>query len=582
MSKIILIVAAVIAGILAVMLLAPVHHATRPHQELLGMGKFVVNQNGATIITENYSLVYTPKDGYILISQAKVSAGNNKATLAQQYQLTPGFSLAFYQLAVETQSASQIVSAQPRGATLHLEVRAGKQVQTRDIPNRNTTFILDNNLVSQYQLLIMAARAEKLNRTFTAVVPQALLTLPAHLDGPDQIAFTSNGKPYSGKRYTLTLGDLSITIIMYNGHLAALFNPAQHVTAYDQTMFPHGVTYNAATSANRPATSSNAGREEAVTFTSGGVTLAGTLELPATGTGPFPAVLMIAGSGPVDRNENAPGLRTDILSQLAAAFATHGIASLRYDKRGVGQSGGDFKTASLDDFVADARAALAYLRGRAQVDPNHIFILGHSAGGIIGPMIAANDHKLAGLILLAAPAHPLDYIIRHQIEELNRAAGKTDAQVNAALAQEDQFLNFVRDSHGNWSDYTFAQLKTAMPWLTKDRLPQLTATSLAWLRENFHHDPLKTIAQVACPVLIIQGEKDFQVPATEATMLAQALHAAGNSDVTLDVLPNLNHLMRYQTEAPNLTYRHLDQPVDPRVIDAVTNWIGQRIGATVH
>ncbi len=578
MSKIILIAAALIAGILAFLLLAPVHHpASTTTQELMGMGKFVVNQNGTAIITENYSLVYTAKDGYILISQAKVSAGTKKATLAQQYQLTPQFSLAFYQLAIETQSASQIVSAQPRGTELHLEVRAGEQVQTRDIPDRSNTFILDNNLVSQYQLLIMAARAEKLNRSFTAVIPQALLALPAHLDGPDQITFTSGGKQYSGKRYTLMLGDLAITIITYNGHLAALFNPAQHVTAYDQTMFPNGVTYNVAASTG-PSPTSTAGREQPVKFNSGTITLAGTLELPTTGSGPYPAVLMIAGSGPVDRNENAPGLRTNIFSQLAAALAAHGIASLRYDKRGVGQSGGDFTTASLDDFVADAHAALATLQTASNIDPNRIFILGHSAGGIIGPMLAANNHKLAGLILLAAPAHPLDYIIRHQIEELNRAAGKTDAQVNAALAQEDQFLNFVRTSHGNWSDYTFDQLKTAMPWLSQDKYHQMTATPLTWLRENFQHDPLTTIAKVTCPVLIIQGKKDFQVPSTEADLLAQALRNAGNAAVTLDILSDLNHLMRHQTEAPNLTYRHLDQPVDPRVINAVTGWIAQQAG----
>lgn len=248
MSKLVLIALALIAGILAVALLSPAHYETGPtKQELLGMGKFVVTQNGAEIITENYSLVYTPKDGYILISQAKVTAGGTKATIAQQYQLTPGFSLALYQLAIDTQSASQIVSAQPRGTGLHLEVRAGKQAQTRDIPDRSDTFILDNSLVSQYQLLILAIEAEKLDRDFTAVVPQALLTLPAHLDGPNRVAFTSDGKPYSGKRYVLKLDDLSITIITYTGHVAALFNPAQHVTAYDQALFPAGVTYVPAT-----------------------------------------------------------------------------------------------------------------------------------------------------------------------------------------------------------------------------------------------------------------------------------------------------------------------------------------------
>ncbi len=245
MPKLVLIALVLIAGILAVTLLTPAHYEAGPaKQELLGTGKFVVAQSGTEIITENYSLVYTDKDGYILISQATLGQGRK---IAQQYQLTPRFSLAFYQLGIDTQSASRIVSAQPHGAGLYLEVHAGRQVQTRNIPNRRNTFILDNNLVSQYQLLILAIEAEKLDRDFTAVVPQALLTLSAHLDGPNTATFTSAGKTFTGKYYTLELGKRRITLLTYKDHLVGLFNPAQDVSAYDQTLFPAGVTYGPAT-----------------------------------------------------------------------------------------------------------------------------------------------------------------------------------------------------------------------------------------------------------------------------------------------------------------------------------------------
>ncbi len=574
MAKTILIALALIAGILAVMFLQP--HRPEPvpsAQELLAMGQFVVEQNGNRIITEDYTLAYTESAGYILVSQARLEQGKVEATFAQQYQLNPDFSLSFYQLGVDIQSASQIVSAQPRGKGLRMEVRAGDQVRTHDVPDWTDTFILDNNLVTQYQLLIMAIEAERLDRDFTALVPQALLEIPAHLDGPNRVTFTSEGADYEGKLYTLRLGDLSIDLITYNARLAALFNPAQGTIAYDASLFPHGISY-PGSAATAPA---RAAKEREVTFQSGGVTLAGTLALPA-GDGPFPAVLLIVGSGPVDRNEDMPGFNSDVTAQIAASLAKAGIASLRYDKRGVGKSGGEFKIASLTDFVSDARAALAFLRDQPALDPSRIFVLGHSEGGIIAPILAADDPTIAGLILLAAPAHSLDYIIRHQIEELNRAAGKSDEEVQSALKQEDQYLEFVRESHGQWSDYTFEQLKAAMPWLTQETLPQLTSLPLPWLREHFHHDPLETIKDVSCPVLIIQGEKDFQVPPGEADLLAGALRAAGNTDVTVDLFPDLNHLMRHHPEAPNLTYRHLDEPVDQRVLDAIVGWIKQKAG----
>jgi len=242
-TKTILIVLALIAGILAFMYLNPARHEPLPpEQELLGMGQFVVERNGNRIITEDYTLVYTRKEGYILISQAKLGQGDKEVTFAQQYQLTPEFSLSFYQLGIDTQSSSQIVSAQPKGNGLYMEVRTDDQVRTRDIPNRADTFILDNNLVSQYQLLILAVETENLDRDFTAAVPQALLSIPAHLDGPNRAEFSSGGQEYGGKRYTLELGDIAITILAYKGWLAGLFNPAQGTTAYNATLFPDGIS----------------------------------------------------------------------------------------------------------------------------------------------------------------------------------------------------------------------------------------------------------------------------------------------------------------------------------------------------
>ena len=118
-----------------------------------------------------------------------------------------------------------------------------------------------------------------------------------------------------------------------------------------------------------------------------------------------------------------------------------------------------------------------------------------------------------------------------------------------------------------------------MPWLTEEAAIQLKSTplSLEWLREHYLDEPADMIRVVGVPVLLINGEKDAQVPASEAGLLDELLREGGNEDVAAVVLPDLNHLLRHHPEEPNLVYRHLDEPVDPRVIDAVTEWATERL-----
>jgi len=537
----------------------------------LDSGQFVITQGDKTLGTEDYSLLYGKGTGYMLLSQVSLTAGQAQETLAQQYQLGPDFGLVFYQVGIQVQSESVIASAQPQEGGIHLVLQRGGQTTSADVAQTKNALVLDNNLTSPYVLLLLAAESGAIDRDFTALIPQIPRSLPAHLDGPNTETFTSGSDTYEGRVYTLQVGDASMTLLAYKGHLVALFYPARGVEAVNVDLFPKGISLAPTTSSSDDLMAGAVNQE--ITFVSGAVTLSGTLTLPEDATGPVPGVLLLAGSGPVDRNENAPGEKTDILNTLAGALARAGIGSLRYDKRGIGESGGSYATSSMDDLVSDAQAALSTLKNTPGINADRIFVLGHSEGGILGPILAANDPSIGGLILLAAPAHPLDWIIRGQVERLAQAAGLSDAQVQAALAQEDQYLAFVRGSHGNWSDYTFDELKAAMPWLTEALYAQYQATPLSWLREHFAHNPLDTIRKVTCPVLIIQGEKDFQVPASEADLLAAALRDAGNTGCTLDVLPDLNHLMRTHPEQPNLSYRHLDAPVDSRVVQAVTQWV---------
>ncbi|MCK4392287.1 alpha/beta fold hydrolase, partial [Candidatus Bipolaricaulota bacterium] len=357
------------------------------------------------------------------------------------------------------------------------------------------------------------------------------------------------------------------------GRLVGLFNPSQGTCAYNADLFPGGISLETSTQETRSLPVGVT--EQEVTFANKGIVLAGTITLPDGTTEPVPGALFIHGSGPLDRDGNTHGFTMDAYRQLAHALAQAGVASLRYDKRGVGDSEGTFAQASMEDLLADARASLSTLQKVEGIDPQQTFLVGHSEGGILAPILAAGEEALGGIVLLGGAAHSLDHIIRGQVERLNRAAGKSEEEVQAVLVQEDQYLDFVRTSQGEWSDYTFEELEGVMPWLTEEKYQEITALSLSWLRAHFLHDPLETIRQVACPVLIIQGEKDIQVPAEEAGLLSEALEEAGNADVTVDLFPDLNHLLRHHPEEPNLTYRHLDDPVDPRVIEIITGWISE-------
>ncbi len=584
MDNKILLIAAILGVILLVGMIFPreklpvADRQAEVRGELIDTGRFVLEQAGVPVIEEAYTLFFSPEEGYILLSEATIVVGEETINLAQQYQLDSDFTPVVYHLGADTPSGSQIISAQMGVTGLQMEVLGvGDEPLTAEVPGIHNTLILDNDLVSHYVVLLMAAEAQAIDRDFTAAIPQPLLALPSSLRGPNTTEFISGETAYQGKLYELKLGDLSVYLITYTNRLAGVAIPTQATVAYNAELFPEGI---AVELEKAPEARPEGLLEEEVMFKSEGLSLAGTMTLPEGAAQPVPGVLFIHGSGPVDRDGNAQGLKMDAYRQLAQALAQSGIGSLRYDKRGVGTSEGVSEEASRDDLVGDVRAALAALRAAEGIDPQRCFLIGHSEGSYLAPIIAAEDADLAGLVLLAAAARSLDQITRWQVETLARMQGMSEEEIGAVLAQQDQYIAFVKGSSGEWSDYTTDQLIEAMPWLTPEAAAQLKATplSLSWLRQHYSDDPLRSIRQATCPVLIINGEKDLQVPAAEAEPLKTTLEEAGNDDVTALILPNLNHLLRHHPEDPSLVYRHIDDPIDPRVIETITEWLAEHSG----
>jgi pimeloyl-ACP methyl ester carboxylesterase len=317
-----------------------------------------------------------------------------------------------------------------------------------------------------------------------------------------------------------------------------------------------------------------------VTYTnpSANVTLAATLTLPP-GPGPFPALVLIPGSGPHDRDETIFGHKPFLV--LADTLTRHGIAVLRYDDRGVGHSTGSLATATTADLATDAEAALAYLRSRPETDLHRTGLLGHSEGGLIAPMIAARNKNVAFLVLLAAPGVPGAQLLPEQRRLLGLASGMSPEAATKLSADEAHLIDLVLAAEKSSTDpATFdQQLRTKFATLLPaDRLDAaVKAFSSPWLRFFLSYDPAPALHHVTCPVLALDGSKDIQVPAAQnLPAIRSALASGGNTHVEVEEFPGLNHLFQPATTGSPTEYGKVDITISPEVLTKISTWILQQ------
>ncbi len=289
---------------------------------------------------------------------------------------------------------------------------------------------------------------------------------------------------------------------------------------------------------------------------SGALELQGTFTAPSSA--PSPAALLISGSGPIDRDSNAKRLPIGVMGLIADHLASNGIASLRYDKRGVGESQGDYRAAGFHDNVADARAALELLRARPQVDADRVFVIGHSEGALIASVLASGE-DLAGVVLLAGAAQTGREVLRWQARQIGPTLPKPVRWLMKVLRQDLERSQAKRLDRIEGSTEDVIRI-------------QFVRLNAKWFREFMAFDPSEALARAAVPVLAITGDKDLQVDPGDLAAMEQAVPTQFSGHLLEDV----THLLREEPGPASLrTYKkQARRPLDGRLLELITEWIG--------
>jgi pimeloyl-ACP methyl ester carboxylesterase len=301
-----------------------------------------------------------------------------------------------------------------------------------------------------------------------------------------------------------------------------------------------------------------------------GVRLAGTLTLPP-GKGPFPAAVLISGSGAQDRDESTMGHRPFLV--LADALTRRGIAVLRTDDRGFGKSTGDFDKATSEDFAADARAAIAYLRSRPEIDGARIGLIGHSEGGMIGPMVAVEDPRVAFVVMMAGPGVPTRDLMPAQREAVARTAGlspETVASNEVVMGRVEAALAEPKAWDQAKTDATKVLTDAGMPAASADQT--IRQLGSVWYKWFIAYDPRPTLRAVRAPVLALNGDKDVQVVASQnLPSIREALKDNPNAQVV--ELPGLNHLFQTADTGGPGEYARIEETIAPAALNLITEWV---------
>ncbi|MHC5202489.1 alpha/beta hydrolase family protein [Myroides sp. LJL119] len=414
---------------------------------------------------------------------------------------------------------------------------------------------------------------------FVVHINQENNTIKASFDSPDQGAFGIEIPQVSFQNETLYLHHPQMKMV-YQGKVIAP-NTIQGTFTQNGQSFTLNLSRSEFTR-NRPQEPKPPYnyKSQDITFENkqDGITLSGSLTLP-NGKGKFPGVILVSGSGPNDRNQEIFGHKPFLV--LADYLTNNGYAVLRYDKRGVASSQGDYEKATTYDFANDAKAGLAYLKSRQEIDDTKIGILGHSEGAMIAQIIASEDPTVDFIILMAGPGIANDQLMIFQKTAIEQKMGVPQ---NVLTINQEVFGTIYSIMKKNTSNQVAKQqiieyLKTVPYYQNLSQSDIKTFTSLVdsnWFRTFISYDPKNYLSRINCNVLALNGTKDLQVTSIENL---QGIHDALSSKGKLEIrsYQGLNHLFQKSETGMPQEYGKIQTTIEPEVLEDIGVWLNKKV-----
>jgi len=316
------------------------------------------------------------------------------------------------------------------------------------------------------------------------------------------------------------------------------------------------------------------------------IILGGTLTYPSTSP-PFPAVILISGSGAEDRDESVFGHKPFLI--LADYLTRRGIAVLRVDDRGVGESTGKYVEATNADFASDVMAGIEFLKMQKEINPNKIGLIGHSEGGVIAPLVASQNTEISFIVLMAGPGLPLEQILYMQGELIARANHISEEIISKQRhIQEIMFSQLKNEPNPEIAEQKIRKALVEefkdssdkkLPIMSEDSInAQIQMVLSPWFRDFLAYDPKEALRKVKCPVLALNGEKDLQVPPKEnLSAITQALRDGGNDNFETIEIPNLNHLFQTASTGSLTEYAQIEETISPKALKIIGDWLMKQI-----
>jgi pimeloyl-ACP methyl ester carboxylesterase len=523
-----------------------------PALQEAGATSFTIFLRGAPIGTEQIA-VNRLADGWTIVSSGRLGAPIDLIARRLQVRYTPEWRPIEFTLDGTVRGQTQTIRTVVEGTTAKSDVVvAGQATQKTDTVDPNALLVLPTGFFGPYEALAARLKTAAAGSEIPVyLVPAASISVRVGESSGEQIRTAARLVGARRTHITLLLPGAQIDADLWTddaGRMIRFSVPAQSLEVVREDI---AAVSSRSVIISRP-------NDEQVKIPSNGFSLAGTLSRPTLASGTrLPAVVLVGGSGPTDRDSLVFGI--PVLGQIAGALADAGFIVVRYDKRGIGQSGGRAESASLADYAEDVRATVKVLADRKDVDPKRITVIGHSEGGLVALMAAAKDKRIAAVGLIATP-------------------GTTGSDI--VLAQQQRLLSRMKLSPEEKQAKVDAQKKIHEAVMTGKGLellpPDVRRTvDTAEFQSLLMSDPAKLVRNVRQPLLIVQGELDTQVEPQNADTL-EALARKRKNAPTVEVVkvPGINHLLVPATTGEADEYGTLkDKQVSQVVTQAIVTWL---------